>query len=110
MYLICGTMLIESKQRELAKDWLTLGLAVARNKGAHTQRRNRICLATLAEDRDPSSGFYRARTTLVMISRALAVLVEAPPRSRSGRFLDTTCPSKLVRVPVARRSFAAHDR
>ena len=33
MYLMCGTMLIESGERETAKEWLSAGLAAARKKG-----------------------------------------------------------------------------
>jgi tetratricopeptide (TPR) repeat protein len=33
MYLMCGTMLIESQQREAAKEWLSAGLIAARKKG-----------------------------------------------------------------------------
>src|SRR5688572_18181702 len=33
MYLMCGTMLIETGRREDAKEWLGTGLAVARKKG-----------------------------------------------------------------------------
>jgi hypothetical protein len=33
MYLMCGTMLIESGQRDAAKEWLSAGLTAARQKG-----------------------------------------------------------------------------
>jgi predicted Zn-dependent protease len=33
MYLMCGTMLVEAGRRDEAKEWLTVGLAAARQKG-----------------------------------------------------------------------------
>jgi len=48
MYIICGTMLIEADRREIAKQWLSAGLEVARNKGdAHAAGEIESALATL---------------------------------------------------------------
>src|SRR3954469_19196169 len=49
MYLMCGTMLIEAGRRDEAREWLTVGIGVARAKGdGHAAGEIEGALATLS--------------------------------------------------------------
>jgi predicted Zn-dependent protease len=48
MYLMCGTMLIETNRRDEAREWLAAGLLAAQKKGdTHTASEIESALATL---------------------------------------------------------------